>query len=257
MSSQQLLPKLVLKKFQKNHKKLNLILENYLKNPNEKNIHDVRVAIRRLDASRSILPKNLRNKKKLQKFHSTYKKFFKTNSKIRDADIISQKIAKFSSNPFVYNILKNLQKKRKEDLQSACKIGIKLQKYKKIKLKNKISVDKLKKNFDKTALSLDDKIQKQIPIVIGSSKAILELHELRKDCKKLRYLLELSLSSNQPSAFIIKLKQMQDLMGNIHDNDITIEYLKDEENMALEDILNNENLDREKNYSKLINFLQR
>jgi CHAD domain-containing protein len=257
MSSQQLLPKLLLKKFQKNHKKLNLILENYLKNPNEKNIHDVRVAIRRLDASRSILPKNLRNKNKLQKFHSTYKKFFKTNSKIRDADIISQKIAKFSSNPFVYNILKNLQKKRKEDLQSACKIGIKLQKYKKIKLKNKISIAKLKKNFDKTALSLDDKIQKKIPIVIGSSKAILELHELRKDCKKLRYILELSLSSKQPSDFIIKLKQMQDLMGNIHDNDITIEYLKDEKNMELEDILNNENLDREKNYSKLINFLQR
>jgi CHAD domain-containing protein len=257
MSSKPLFFNSFSKKFQKNHKKINVILENYLKNPDEKNIHDMRVAIRRLDASRSILPKNVRNKNKLQKFHSTYKKFFKTNSKIRDADIISQKIAKFSSNPFVYNILKNLQKKRKKDLQSACKIGIKLQKYKKIKLKNKISTDELKKNFDKAALSLDDKIQKQIPIVMGSSKAILELHELRKDCKKLRYLLELSLSSKQPSDFIIKLKQMQDLMGNIHDNDITIEYLKDEKNMELEDILNYENFEREKNYSKLINFLQR
>jgi CHAD domain-containing protein len=257
MSSQQLLPKLLLKKFQKNHKKLNLILENYLKNPNEKNIHDVRVAIRRLDASRNILPKNLRNKKKLQKFHSTYKKFFKTNSKIRDADIISQKIAKCSTNPFISNLLTDLQKERIENLQNACKIGIKLQKYKKIKLKNKISADELKKSFDKSTLSLDDKIQKQIPVVMASSRAISELHELRKDCKKLRYLLEISLSSNQPSAFIIKLKQMQDLMGNIHDNDITIEFLKDEKNMALSEILNHENLEREKNYSKLVNFLQR
>jgi hypothetical protein len=50
---------------------------------------------------------------------------------------------------------------------------------------------------------------------------------------------------------------MQDLMGNIHDNDITIEFLKNEKNMALSEILNNENLEREKNYSKLVTFLQR
>jgi len=257
MSSKQLFFNSFSKKFQKNHKKMSTILENYLKNPNEKNIHDIRVAIRRLDASMNILPKILQNKNKLRKLHSTYKKFFKTNSKIRDVDIISQKIAKFSSNPFASHILKNLQKERKKNLQSACKIGIKLQKYKKIKLKNKISTDELKKNFDKAALSLDDKIQKKIPIVMGSSKAISELHELRKDCKKLRYLMELSSFSKQPSAFIIKLKQMQALMGNIHDNDITIEFLKDEKNTALSEILNNENLEREKNYSKLVTFFQR
>lgn len=257
MSFEQIFYKSISKKFQKNHKKVNILLKNYLKIPNEKNIHDIRVAIRRLDASNHILPKKTRNKNKLKKFRSTYKKFFKTNSKIRDADIIYQKLVKFSSNPSVSIILENLQTERRKNLRKACKIGLELQDYKKIKLKkNKISNYELKKNFDRTTLTLDDKIQKKIPIVVGNSKAISELHELRKDCKKLRYLLELSSPSKQAPAFIMKLKQMQELMGSIHDNDIAIEFLKDAQNADLSEILNNELFEREKNYSNFVNFLQ-
>jgi CHAD domain-containing protein len=254
---EQLLSDSILKKFQKNYKKFTTILENYLKNPNEKNIHDIRVIIRRLDACKTILPKKISNKNNLKKFRSTYKKFFKTNSNIRDVDVIYQKLVKFSSNPAVSVILKNLQKERKQNLKKAYEIGNELQNYNKIKLKkNKISAYEIKQNYDKSTLELDDEIQKKIPIVIESSKAISELHELRKDCKKLRYLLELYPTSKQSSDYIMKLKKIQDQIGIIHDNDITIEFLKNTKNTDLSEILNKEILEREKNYSSIVNFLQ-
>jgi CHAD domain-containing protein len=256
MSSEQILCNLVVKKFKKYQKSVNILLKNYLKNPNEKNIHDIRVAIRHIDTSYGILPKKIRSKTKMKTFHSTYKQFFKINSKIRDIDIISQKISQFQSNPSNDLLLGILKKDRKFNLKKARKKGLELQKYKKSLIKLKISSNKMKKNFDKTALSLDDSIQKKLPIVVGDSNAISELHEMRKDCKKLRYLLELLPNPKTSAHFITNLKRMQNLMGTIRDNDITIEFLKDKKNMDISEILNNEILTREKNYNKLVNFLQ-
>jgi CHAD domain-containing protein len=50
---------------------------------------------------------------------------------------------------------------------------------------------------------------------------------MRKDCKKLRYLLELLSHHNKVvSRTITELEKIQDMLGSIHDDDITIAYLK-------------------------------
>ena len=72
-------------------------LSAYVQDPNEKNVHDVRTSIRRLDAAFKILPKKIRKKAKLRKFMLEIKKFFKTNNQIRDFDIISQKLISMQS----------------------------------------------------------------------------------------------------------------------------------------------------------------
>src|SRR5574338_176129 len=79
-------------KFNKIISKVNERLEKYLAEPNDENVHDVRTAIRRLDAAWKILPKKTKHKK-IEKFVTQYKKFFKINSEIRDFDIIKQKLA--------------------------------------------------------------------------------------------------------------------------------------------------------------------
>jgi CHAD domain-containing protein len=43
-------------------------LDDYIKDSNENNIHDIRTAVRRLDASYRSLPKNIRRRNKISKY---------------------------------------------------------------------------------------------------------------------------------------------------------------------------------------------
>ena len=200
-------------------------LEKYLADPNEENVHDVRTSIRRLDAAWKILPKKIRQKKKIAKFVALRKEFFKINSQIRDYDIIRQKLAAHTSDN-IQQIIAEIDQKKQDKLKSAQN---KAKTAAKTSLKeidqSAILPEKLEKRFEKITLGLISKIESGIPIVIGSEKKIEQLHELRKHCKKLRYLLELT-THDDSSSFINKLKEMQDVLGSIRDCDIAINFLK-------------------------------
>src|SRR5262245_40834933 len=79
------------RKFLQDIKRVNKTLEAYDNDPGrEKNIHDIRVSIRRLDAIFSLLPKKGRKpyRGKIEK----YVKLLKANSKARDCDIIAGRL---------------------------------------------------------------------------------------------------------------------------------------------------------------------
>ena len=84
--------KLFFKKFEKIQEKFYQQLQDYIKKPSDENIHDIRVAIRRLETAYKILPKNLRKKEKNTNYVKQAKTLFKLNAKIRDYDIICAKM---------------------------------------------------------------------------------------------------------------------------------------------------------------------
>ena len=89
------------------------------------------------------------------------------------------------------------------------------------------------------------KIQTYFPIVITDSSRVEELHDLRKACKKLRYMLELLSIENKTALEMRKtLQKIQDILGIIHDYDFTINYLELNEQPSNEvrEIINNEML---------------
>ncbi len=199
-------------------------LDKYLQEPNEENVHSVRTAIRRLESAWIILPRKVRQKRKVKKFVLAHKKFFKTNSQIRDLDIIQQRL---DSLPVATDEIKKLiDEKKKHALGAAKKQAKQINKMKLPKIsQDKVLPSKLEKRFRKATSGLIDNIQALIPLVISSEEKVLELHKLRKDCKKLRYLMELT-PTPESSSFIIRLRQMQDMLGLIHDVDITMDFLK-------------------------------
>ena len=90
---------------ERNIRRVDNRLDDYIKNPNEENIHNIRTAIRRLQATYISLPKKLRKKKKIREFVIKSKELFRINSKIRDYDIISEKLSKdVQSSPQQQNI---------------------------------------------------------------------------------------------------------------------------------------------------------
>ena len=107
--------------------------------------------------------------------------------------------------------------------------------------------------------------------MLTNPNKIKELHELRKDCKKLRYLLELiphqdsntndkGVNNKDLHTMITTLEDIQDILGSIHDNDTTISFLKQVSRRNKDEvshILNNEVSERAKKYEDLIQFCKR
>lgn len=237
-------------KFDKLILKSNERLEKYLADPNEENVHDVRTSIRRLDAAWKVLPKKLKGQKST-KFILLRKEFFKINSDIRDFDIIKQKLGPNSSEDIV-QIIKKIDSKKQKLLKAAQKKAKAASKIDAIKIdQNKISEGKLENKFKKITLKLINKIEDAIPIVTSNNKKIKQLHELRKDCKKLRYLLELTNHEDSPN-FINKIKEMQDILGSIRDCDITADFLAKQDKKSLEPIISSELEKREQLYKKFV-----
>jgi len=63
-----LTPRHFVTKMEENVKRVDNRLDDYIKDSNENNIHDIRTATRRLDASYRSLPKKIRRKNKISKY---------------------------------------------------------------------------------------------------------------------------------------------------------------------------------------------
>jgi CHAD domain-containing protein len=260
-------------KIEENIKRVESRDSDYIKDSNEINIHDIRTAVRRLDASYKSLPKKLRRNNRISRYMNTSKQLFKLNSQIRDYDIIGEKLQKYSSDP-MYNKLSNLLKKRREPkLASARKVALSLRDVRRPQIdESDLPPNKLEARFNKVVASLVEDIELSLPVVLTNPDKIKELHELRKDCKKLRYLLELiphqdSNSSNNKDvndkdihSMITTLEDIQDILGSIHDNDTAISFLKQvsrRKKWKVSHILYNEISERAKKYEDLVQFCKR
>ena len=208
-------------------------LDEYLASPDEKNIHDIRTSVRRLDACYKTLPRKIRNKKQVKTYMDKSRELFKINSQIRDFDVITDLIRK--NNPENGNgnrmDLTKFENRRATKLKEAKVVAVGLRKLSEPNVdKVSISAGKLTKRYNKLISNFGSRIQLNLPLVIADADKVNELHEMRKDCKKLRYLLELVPHSKSSDKNMSKLEEelqnMQDLLGAIHDCDAAVDHLK-------------------------------
>jgi CHAD domain-containing protein len=136
---------------------------------------------------------------------------------------------------------------------------------------------KLRKRLLSMVRKLKVKIEKNISIVMDNENKILVLHELRKDTKKLRYLIELVTKraykkssersiENEDSdkqlgenhhRILQQLEKIQEMLGEIHDYDVTIDYLKQQQvsnNSLIADTIENIMKLRRKRYNEFVEY---
>ncbi len=228
----------------RNVKRVYTKLDKYLENPSEESIHDIRTSLRRFEAAYQSSPKQLRRKKNVKTFAKTGKKLFKINSNIRDIDIIIEKLTKEGNMPEqdIEYFENSLKQEREHQLKEARTTAHDL---KNIVVPNIYDKNNHRKKFSKKSQirlaklvnELKTDIETNLPVVLSDDRKIVELHEVRKDAKKLRYLLELLLKrdedpknridrdNNNGHNILLNLERIQKLLGDIHDYDITIDYL--------------------------------
>ena len=267
-----------------NVQKVDKRLDEYIKDPNKDNIHDIRTAIRRLEASYSASPKQIR-RKRMKKYVDSSKYLFKLNSEIRDFDIILEKLNKEGQmdEQQLEILSKSIKRQKNRKLDKALSIAIELRKLNTPHLNSDntlydrcIMQKKLIKRYNNVVGKFVCRMERNFPIVINNSKKVDELHEIRKDSKKLRYLLELVLSNkdrnkgnmdknnvinkndhgdNHDVSFLLeKLEKIQDMLGNIHDYDITTAYLKGHESHNFFIAENNIAMIRKNKYEQFVQY---
>lgn len=251
-----------LTKLSENLQRVNNRINKYLKKPNAKQIHDVRTAIRRLDATFSTLPKKYRNGSSLSKYVLQCKELFKINSEIRDFDIINEKLQKYPSNAQRDSIIETLKETRNAKLETAKTVALSLKGIDIATILDEISVTEkeLQKRYNKILSRLISDIESTFPVVLAKPLALEELHDLRIACKKLRYMFELLPDENKLAVQIGKsLQKLQDILGSVHDSDFTIGYLRSlpQSSKEIQEIINMENDERRLKFEQFMNYCKR
>ena len=218
---------------QKNITRVNTKLDAYLANPDIKRIHDIRTAIRRLDVCCKSLPRKIREKRRIRKYVDKCMEVFKINSQIRDLDIITALIRENNSKRTSkgWTDLARFGNRRRLKLREAKIVAKGLRKLSVPNInESNVSSCKLTKKYNKQLHKFSNRIKLNFPLVLIDANKVNKLHELRKDCKELRYLLELLPQGNLLDKNLLELEKelqnMQDLLGDIHDCDAAIDFLR-------------------------------
>lgn len=247
-----------LKKFTNIVENVHREIDKYTENPSDENIHDIRVSIRRLESAYSILPRNIREQEKIKDYVKKAKSLFKMNAKIRDYDIICAAMESRYPDK-TKELVSSLKNSREKQLEDATRYTLKISKldFPKI-IKSDLKKSKLKKRYLKVLDEITLNIQRNIIVVLASEKMIDELHTLRKDFKKLRYSLELATNKKITLDILKNLKNIQDMLGEIHDNDIIIDYLRNfAQSSTYSGIIESEVLERSKEYNTFVSTMKK
>lgn len=250
--------------FNKSTKQVRGKIQDYMIDSNEENIHDLRRNIRRFDASFRLLPKKLRKNVDAMDLKDNYKSLFRINSEIRDMDIIRSEFTQFPPNvaSSYPNFLKGLEEVRNKKLAEARKVALSAYDLKPLKVeKAALSKKKILSRYEKVTTNYVTEIERLLPIVLSDGEKTADLHQLRKDCKKMRYILEAVNSDGtkemkQAESMIDNLEEIQNDLGAIHDCDMVLLHLAKGRG-ALHSRRGNSNGDGKGDYSDLINLEQR
>lgn len=220
----------------------------YKVEPNERNVHDLRTITRRLLAALELLPKKIRNDRKVGRYESDLKQLMKLNAKTRDLDLVLSKIRAKSGDH--EQLSAELRSRRETSVQPGLSFAQTLSDLKlPIGLQN-VSRPGLKKRLEKVSRKYGSRVSKRLPTVLTEPYEQKELHLLREDVRNLRYVL--SLAEGELLARELKtLKSWQSILGDVHDSDVFIKCLS--EFTQLDDagrLINDEKVLRRRAYGK-------
>jgi CHAD domain-containing protein len=216
-------PASVARAYKRRTEALRKLADNLQNNPSSKALHDTRVAARRVQAVCRLLPKETRRSNGYEKFSSSLRAFRRATSQVRDFDTLIETLrtVKASLPEGLVDALSNAREKATtramaaaHALSEASMPVIDLR-----RLGGKRTFKRLSRRTNRRIRVLERLMEQMETEKLEPE----ELHALRIEAKKLRYLLELV--GEHPSELAALEKWQKDL-GIIHDLDMAVAYLR-------------------------------
>ena len=189
--------------------------------PSPETVHELRVAARRLLATRSVLPRHVRESSGL--FSSSLKTSLKETSALRDLDTLLHGLEPLGS-LVPADTLQRLANQR-SDASAKAKAAVSAlpgmvpPAFEASDLGRRKASRRLRKRVRRHGRMASKLLQD----VIEDETKVEQLHSLRKEIRKLRYLLELA-AGDAPGLQV--RARWQDSLGEIRDLDVAVEFLR-------------------------------
>jgi CHAD domain-containing protein len=228
-------------------------LDAFLEEPSAENVHDLRTAVRRVDASVTSLPKEFRERRKTKRLLERLERLMRRSAKVRDLDTVLARLSDYQTGRSLDPVRRRAEKSRRRRAKSALKAAASIRRLPLLcpDAQDAGETQRAEMRIEKAVKRLSSRVNTRLPAVLSNPDDKEELHALRKDCKRLRYVLELTPQGGKYSGLIRTLTSWQDLLGAVRDGDVTVEYLDaSERSAALERVLRAERARRRRDYQK-------
>jgi CHAD domain-containing protein len=191
--------------------------------PSPDEVHDLRVAVRRIQVMRRLMPRSVRSTQDSKTFNLALKSVLKATSQLRDMDTLMVTLKSCKGN-LPAGLLVSQENQRSD---SAARAKVTIGTLADVKVPeldtSKLRGRRLSRRFRKGVRGHSNKASLLLTQVLNDESKMVELHSLRKEVKKMRYLLELAAKT---PARLPSLAKWQESLGAIHDLDVAIAYLK-------------------------------
>lgn len=192
--------------------------------PTPDDVHDLRVTARRIQMIRRLLPRAVRESPDSSGFDLALRSVMKSTSQLRDLDTLIETLEAHRAG-IPDELLVSLENQRSDAAARArapasVLTDITVPDLEPSDVKGKRASRRLRKRVKKGSRSASELLTD----VLNDEDKVEELHSLRKEIKKLRYLLELA---DGGAARVPTLTKWQESLGAIHDLDVAISYLEE------------------------------
>lgn len=187
----------------------------------------------------------------MKKYSDGLEELIERNAKVRDIDIILSKISARSDGTTYEQLARELSEQRRDRLGSSLRLVGSVRKLTRPSVNAEdLSDEILQRRFEKVNRKLESRIKERLPMVLADPARKRDLHRLRDDSRRLRYVLDLAGTPNSAEPIAL-LRSWQDILGMIHDSDIMIDYLQGEKmSPEIQDLFRDEVGERNRNYEK-------
>lgn len=196
--------------------------DRLLKNAGEKEVHDARTATRRAQAHLELLPRKLRTGRRSKRLEKSHTRVMRSTAKVRDMDILRGKLS--TERELASTLKDGIDRRRRSAARAASQdVSVARELHMPDIGPNGVPRSRLQRRFEKVVARLVEDVNERLPTVLGDPSDVKELHKLRIDCKRLRYLLEAVSARPRETE---GLEKLQDALGSIHDWDVSISYVR-------------------------------
>ncbi|HEY6282635.1 MAG TPA: CHAD domain-containing protein [Nitrososphaerales archaeon] len=191
--------------------------------PSPAAIHDLRVTARRIQVMFSLLPKRARSSESSMMFSLVLKSILKTTSQLRDLDTLMETLEPYRSE-LPGEVFLSLENERSDSAaRSKAAMEVLTEAPSSDLDTSEIRGKRLSRRLRKRVRRHGRRVAGLLGDVLEDESKVKDLHALRMEVKKLRYLLELG--SKIPPELAVMTK-WQDSLGAVHDLDVAMDYIQ-------------------------------
>jgi CHAD domain-containing protein len=191
--------------------------------PSGAEIHDLRVTARRIQVMRRLLPRAVRTPQTSKQFEMSLRSVLKATSQLRDLDTLLETLEPYRK-VLPEDVFRRLGNQRSDaavgaKVASSVLVEVPAPGFEDSEIRGRKLSRRLRKSVRKHGRRASDLLSK----VVQDESKITELHALRKEVKKLRYLCELA--DDIPRDLTV-LTKWQEHLGAVHDFDVALDFVR-------------------------------